>query len=95
MELVSPDLAVVASHFTNTTSSEFPHIAGTNIIIIWSVLAQIRREQRIELQLSLLRRGEEQELNVLERSEFCDDATAVTVAWIVNSPIGPPLACAS
>ena len=54
MELVSPDLAIVASRFSWGTSSETSHVTRTNIVVTRAILAEIGRKKRIKLQLSLL-----------------------------------------
>ena len=54
MELVSPDLAVVASDLSGSTSSESPHVAGTDIVVSRTILAHIGGKEGIELKLSVL-----------------------------------------
>ena len=54
MELVPPDLAVVASAFPRSTNAESAHIARTDVVVTRAILAQISGEEGIELQLAVL-----------------------------------------
>jgi hypothetical protein len=55
MELVPPNLAVVAPCLTRSAFSEATHITGTNVIVSRSILAKISGEEGVELQFAFLR----------------------------------------